>query len=257
MARGWVSNPQTVLLLWKTRRQPLIPTVMFVLSRYCWTGQRRLVWETRTKSKKLRPWPWWFTAAPIIPSLKKKKKTMTRWLFVCLLVQGQDGSKGEKGNLGLLGNPGEPGLRGKDVSKSWVDVTRKVDSQQFIIHPVYYHFIASLKRLYIDLYLGNPRAARQPRAKGTDMICWVLWMPLRKWFTPNLIVSSPSADVTILSPNLSFWVCCFISQRVNMAHPESPATEESGYLFYHGFQTLICPQPVSEMRNIHPLGKHS
>lgn len=191
MARGWVSNPQTVSLLWKTR-QPLIPTVMFVLSRYCWTGQRRLVWETRTKSKKLRPWPWWFTAAPIITSLtkKKKKKTMTRWLFVCLLVQGQDGSKGEKGNLGLLGNPGEPGLRGKDVSKSWVDVTRKVDSQQFTIHPVYYHFIASLKILYIDLYLGNPRAARQPRAKGTDMICWVLWMPLRKWFTLNLIVSS-------------------------------------------------------------------
>lgn len=39
-------------------------------------------------------------------------------LFVCLFLQGQDGSKGEKGSLGLPGNPGEPGLRGKDVSKS-------------------------------------------------------------------------------------------------------------------------------------------
>lgn len=38
-------------------------------------------------------------------------------------VQGQDGMKGDKGSPGSPGNPGEPGLRGKDVSKSAVDVT--------------------------------------------------------------------------------------------------------------------------------------
>lgn len=35
-------------------------------------------------------------------------------------VQGQDGTKGDKGSPG---SSGEPGLRGKDVSKSSVDVT--------------------------------------------------------------------------------------------------------------------------------------
>lgn len=39
-----------------------------------------------------------------------------------MFVQGQDGSKGDKGSPGSPGNPGEPGLRGKDVSKSSVDV---------------------------------------------------------------------------------------------------------------------------------------
>lgn len=42
-----------------------------------------------------------------------------------MCVQGRDGAKGDKGSPGLPGNPGEPGLRGKDVSKSSVDVTAK------------------------------------------------------------------------------------------------------------------------------------
>lgn len=166
MVRGWVSNPQTASLLWQAQWQPLIPLIRLIFGQ----GNVGLSGKPGPKVRSCNRGHDDLLLLPLFHlGRKHTKKTMTRWLFVCLLVQGQDGSKGEKGNLGLPGNPGEPGLRGKDVSKSRVDVIRKVGSQQFVILPLDSHFIARLKRFYIDLYSGNPRAARRPRDKGSPL----------------------------------------------------------------------------------------